>query len=104
VTVLKALFDGSYVLPNPVQPDASGATLVPFVGPALTVEHELNKLASNIGVGRDIAGVHYRSDYDASVLLGEQVAIQFLKDLKTTFNEGLVSWTFKDMAGATVYI
>lgn len=104
VTVLKALFDGSYVLPNPVQPDVSGATLVPFVGPALTVEHELNKLASNIGVGRNIAGVHYRSDYDASVLLGEQVAIQFLKDLKTTFNEGLVSWTFKDMAGATVYI
>jgi hypothetical protein len=37
-------------------------SLVPYAGPALTVGNELNKLASNIALGRDAAGVHYRSD------------------------------------------
>jgi membrane-associated phospholipid phosphatase len=52
-----------------------------------TVHGELNKLASNIGIARNIAGVHYRSDYINSVLLGEQVAINLLDDLYSTFNE-----------------
>lgn len=30
---------------------------------ALTVEGELNKLAANISIGRNWAGVHYFSDY-----------------------------------------
>src|SRR5436853_7825784 len=46
----------------------------------ITVHGELNKLASNIGLGRDFAGVHYRSDYFNSVFLGEQVAITLLED------------------------
>src|SRR5262249_446464 len=33
----------------------------PYTGAALTVGGELNKLASNIALGRDAAGVHYRS-------------------------------------------
>jgi hypothetical protein len=36
---------------------------------------KLGKLAANIGIGRNIAGVHWRSDHAASIALGEQVAI-----------------------------
>jgi hypothetical protein len=52
-----------------------------------TVHGELNKLASNIALGRDFPGVHYRSDATRSLLLGEQVAINLLEDIYPTFNE-----------------
>lgn len=106
VTILKALFDGSYVIPNPMMPDpfTGGQTLTSYVGPSLTVEGELNKLSANVGIGRNIAGVHWRSDYDASVYLGEQVAIQMLKDYKPTFNEGFVGWSFRGFDGNLIYI
>ena len=106
VTVLKALFDGSYVIPNPMMPDpfTGGQTLTPYVGDPLTVEGELNKLSGNIGIARNLAGVHWRSDYDESVKLGEQVAIQMLKDYRGVFNEGFVGWSFKDFEGNTIYV
>lgn len=104
VTVLKALFDGTYVLPAPMEPAPGGATLVPFVGPALTVNGELNKLAANVGLGRDMAGVHYESDGQASFELGEQVALATLRDYKATFAEPFSGWTFQNFAGDTVTI
>jgi hypothetical protein len=51
------------------------------------VGNELNKLASNIALGRNMAGVHYRSDYVDSLKLGEQVAISILEDQRLTYNE-----------------
>ena len=56
VTVLKALFDESFVIPNPVIPNASGESLEPYSGEALTVGGELIKLAANIALSRDAAG------------------------------------------------
>ena len=53
----------------------------------LTVEGELNKLASNISIGRDWAGVHYYSDYIESIRLGEKIAIGILEEQKITYNE-----------------
>ena len=44
-----------------------------------TVNSELNKLASNVALGRDFAGVHYRSDSDCGMKVGEAVALQFLR-------------------------
>lgn len=85
-------------------PSTGGQTLTSYVGGPLTVEGELNKLSGNIGIGRNLAGVHWRSDYDASVTLGEQVAIQMLKDYKSTFNEVSPTWTFKDFNGNTIYV
>ena len=38
--------------------------------------------------GRNIAGVHWRSDAYESLRLGERVAIALLKDHLATFNEG----------------
>ena len=53
----------------------------------LTVEGELNKLASNISIGRDWAGVHYFTDYYESLLLGERIALGILEEQKVTYNE-----------------
>ena len=53
----------------------------------LTVEGELNKLASNIAIGRNWAGVHYFTDYYESVLMGEEIAISILEEQKLMFGE-----------------
>ena len=46
----------------------------------ITVHGEINKLASNIGMGRIFAGVHYRTDHVYGMLLGEQIATATLYD------------------------
>eukprot|EP00958_Prasinococcus_capsulatus_P027855 scaffold5980_cov376-Prasinococcus_capsulatus_cf.AAC.6 len=46
----------------------------------LTLEGELNKLAANISIGRNMAGVHYFTDYYDSVRMGEEVAIGMLQE------------------------
>ena len=54
----------------------------------MTINGELHKLAHNISFGHGIhAGIHWRSDTDASLLLGEAVALSFLKDRARTYNE-----------------
>ena len=87
VTVLKAFFDESFVLPDTVQADATGDNLLPYGGAALTVGGELNKLANNISLGRDAAGVHYRQDGVQGMFAGEQQAIALLQDQSVTVNE-----------------
>lgn len=78
-TVLKAFFKEDATIPSPVQPSANGSALEP-ISDVLTIGGELNKLASNISLGRDWAGVHYRSDGTEGMLLGEEVGIAILKD------------------------
>ncbi|MEM7413060.1 MAG: vanadium-dependent haloperoxidase [Myxococcota bacterium] len=46
----------------------------------LTLEGELNKLAANISIGRNMAGVHYYSDYYDSLRMGEEIAIGILEE------------------------
>ena len=46
----------------------------------LTLEGELNKLAANISIGRNMAGVHYFSDYYDSLRMGEAVALGILEE------------------------
>ena len=88
VTILKAWFDETWPFPSPKVATADGSQLVDYTGPdALTVGGELNKVAANIGLARDMAGVHWRSDYWQSLLLGEKVGIGILRDQKLTFNE-----------------
>lgn len=83
VTVLKAWFDESWVLPDPVVPNTGGTALVPYTGPdatRLTVGGELDKVAANIAIARNMAGVHWRTDYSEAIRLGEAVAIGVLRD------------------------
>ena len=69
----------------------------------LTVEGELNKLASNISIGRNWAGVHYFSDYYESLLMGEQIALGILEEQKLTYNENF-SMTVPLFNGKTIRI
>jgi hypothetical protein len=89
--VLKFFFDGSFVIPNPVVPSSDGLSLLAYTGSdagQLTVNGELNKLGHNVSFGHGIhAGIHWRSDTDTSLLLGEAVALSFLKDRARTYNE-----------------
>lgn len=87
VTMLKAFFRTTRPVKNPVVPSADGLSLVPYTGPTLTLQDELDKLASNIGLGRLFAGVHYRSDHEHAVRLGELIALRVLQDLARTYNE-----------------
>ncbi len=59
VTILKFWFQEDHILPNPVVPSANGTVLLSYTGPDLTVGGELNKVASNVAIGRNIAGVHW---------------------------------------------
>ena len=104
VTVLKALFNESFVIPNPVMPADDGLSLVPYTGAALTVGGELNKLASNIALGRDAAGVHYRSDGVEGIKLGEAIAISILRDTATLYNEVFPGFSFTKYDGTPVTI
>jgi len=89
ITMLKFFFDGNHVWSNPVQPSSDGLSLNPYTGgDQLTVNAELNKLAENISFGHGIhAGIHWRSDTDTSLLLGEAVALSYLKDKAKCYNE-----------------
>lgn len=103
-TILKAWFNESFVLPSPVVPSADGLLLLPYVGPPLTVGGELNKIAANVAIGRNIAGVHWHSDAVESLRLGEQVAIAFLRDQKKTYSESFSGWTFTSFDNKVITI
>lgn len=104
ITVLKALFNESFVIPGPVTPSDDGLSLVPYTGASLTVGGELNKLASNIALGRDAAGVHYRSDGVEGIKLGEAIAISILRDTATLYNEVFPGFSFTKYDGTPVTI
>lgn len=104
ITMLKAFFNGDFEIPNPVMPSANGNSLVAYNGPPLTIEGELNKLGSNISLGRDIAGVHYRTDGDWGMELGEAYAISVLQELVKTYNEDFAGFTFHKFDGTPMLI
>ena len=63
---------------DPLQPADDGLSLVPYTGSDagdITVGGELNKIAANVALGRNTAGVHWRSDATESMKLGEAIAI-----------------------------
>jgi hypothetical protein len=94
ITVLKFFFDGTFVIPDPVVATDDGLSLIPYTGSdagELTVNGELNKLGHNVSFGHGIhAGIHWRSDSDTSLLLGEAVALSILREKARTYNEPFV--------------
>ncbi len=104
VTMLKAFFKEDFVIPNPVSTNSDGTSLVSYCSKFLTIGGELNKLASNISLGRDTAGVHWRSDGIEGLKLGEAVAIGILQDYKECFNETFAGFSFKKFDGTTITI
>lgn len=83
-TVLKAWFNESWVLPKPVVSAVDGLTTQPWRGADLTLGGELDKLAENVSIGRNFAGIHWRCDALEGMKLGEAYAIQYLREMKIT--------------------
>lgn len=102
-TVLKAFFNPDFVIPSPVQASRDGTALEP-VSTALTLGDELDKLAANISIGRDTAGVHYRSDGIEGMLLGEQVGIGLLCDYSLSYPEAFDGYLLRKFDGSRVRI
>jgi hypothetical protein len=96
-TVLKAFFNEDYHMPDPVEAASDGSAVMPWKGQPLTLGNEVNKLANNIALGRDAAGVHYRSDSINGLFVGEEQALGLLCDYSRTYNErfdGFILSTF----------
>lgn len=103
VTILKAFFETTAVLVGEPDTTKRGFKKIGFRHPSskdvyvkftldgdklkveettepLHLEGELNKLAGNISIGRNMAGVHYFSDYYDSLRMGEAIAIGVLEE------------------------
>jgi len=115
ITVLKFFFDcDQKILPlltkagrDVVMASSDGLSLQPYTGSdkgSLDINGELAKLAHNVSFGHGIhAGIHWRSDSDTSILLGEEVALAFLREKAHTYNEPFTV-KFKKVDGTTVTI
>jgi hypothetical protein len=106
-TILKAFFDESTPIENPVLASSDGLSLVAYTGAdagQMTVGGELNKLAGNIALFRNAAGVHWRSDYTESLPLGEAIAIGLLQEMSLGFNEDDAYFQLTKFDGTTIRI
>jgi hypothetical protein len=109
-TVVKAWFDDTTTLVSIPGIDLSvsgedGSSLVPYAGSdreLITVGGEMNKLAANIGLGRNHAAVHWRYDYVDSVPRGEAVAIAMLRDMARCSNEPFEGFSFTKFDGTRI--
>ncbi len=70
----------------------------------ITVGGELNKLASNVAMGRSMGGVHWRTDNTRSLRLGEQIAIEILRKRTEEYAERPVSFTFRSFDRQMIHI
>ena len=79
---------------NPVNPD-----------PEITIYGEINKLASNIAQGRNFAGIHWRSDAEWGMRLGEAVALSALRDQNNNYvGENFEGFIITKFDGTTVTV
>jgi hypothetical protein len=113
-TILKAAFDGSikfntlrdYRIVTASEKD--GLSLVDYTGgdvDYITVNGEINKLASKIGQARNFAGIHWRSDYEWGLRLGEAVAISLLSDQNNNYvGENFDGFTITKFDGTTITV
>nr|WP_250857633.1 vanadium-dependent haloperoxidase [Oceanirhabdus seepicola] len=104
VTMMKAFFNEDYIIPHPLVASADGLSVLPYTGTPLTVLGELNKLASNLSLGRDTAGVHWRSDGIEGLKIGEAVAIGIIHDFMKTYNENFKGFCLTKFDGTTIII
>lgn len=107
-TILKIMFaDANWSTTglSEVQGNSDGSVVEAYSGAdagQITIHGEIDKLAHNVALGRDYAGVHYRSD--SELALGEKVAIQFYKDQKALFNEEVEEVTFIGFDGNPITV
>ena len=103
-TVLKAFFHEAQMIRNPVVASPNGLSLEPYKGPDLTVGGELNKLAANISIGRNAAGIHWRTDAQDGLRLGEAVALGIFADMKRCAAEDFGGFSLTTFDGTTITV
>ncbi len=113
ITILKAFFDmlDASGVPRKLVDHGFRGDLVGHYdylrtsdGPAaLTIQGELDKLAGNIAIARNMAGVHYYTDYYESLRMGERIAVGILQEQMLTSPEP-VKMAFDDFDGHRVTI
>ena len=83
--------------------DCGSATSCPVTLPAGSVQDNMIVAFARLGGHGIHAGIHWRSDSDVSMVLGEAAAISFLQDQAETFNEKFtVHFTKLDGTIATI--
>lgn len=87
-----------------VQANEDGSDLVPADGEGMTLEGELNKLAANVSIARNMAGVHYYSDYYDSLRMGERIAVSIIVEQLETYDTDKVSVRFRSFDGDNMLI
>ena len=102
--MLKAYFREDELIADAVTPSADGTRLDSRGDLALTVGGEINKLAFNAAMGRNFAGIHYRSDALAGMTLGEEVAISCLQDWVECLHEDFPGFRFTRFDGRVVEV
>jgi hypothetical protein len=103
--VLKALFDETALIPDCVHASSDGLSLMPCPQSfAPTLRAEVDKLAFNVAMARNWAGIHYRSDALEGIRLGEEVGISILQDLVRCCTEEFVGFGFTRYDGTPVRI
>jgi hypothetical protein len=101
-TILKAWFDPMAEIPHRKKPNADGSGLQNY-DDRLYVGEELDKMASNCSTFRNFAGIHFRSDMNGGIVLGEMVAIDVLQDFVGRY-ANQVKFTLKKRNGQTIEI
>jgi membrane-associated phospholipid phosphatase len=91
-TVMKAFFDPELKFRFPVQPTSDGRDRESYDGPATNVRTEIDKLAANIAIGRQWAGIHWQCDSTGGLALGEEVGLAVLKEAFDQYAEAKSGW------------
>ena len=102
--VLKACFDNQMLLPSCLEPSEDGLSVHPCANYSPLIGDEINKLTANIAFGRGWAGIHYRSDSEAGLQMGEEVGISILQDMALTYSENFPGFTFTRFDGTRINI
>ena len=61
-------------------------------------------LASNIALGRNTAGIHWRSDGTEALKLGEQLALGILREQRAYYAEAIEGFSLTRFDGTTVIV
>jgi membrane-associated phospholipid phosphatase len=108
VTIMKAWFNCDCLIPA-VVPDLTGDNLVMYKlknnnqTQYLRIEDELEKIVTNCSHSRNMAGIHYQSDSEVGILIGEQAAISVLQDEVNKYSDD-IAFRFRKRSGEVVTI
>lgn len=112
VTIIKAFFDDTALILSKMKPvlvDPANPTKLQYYkgldALKMTVGSELNKLATNIAYARSWAGIHFISDNEAGLQLGEEIAIAVLKKHAQQYHEqGFKGFEFTKRDGTRIIV